>query len=195
MGRRSDDNSWSFLHKLAWTVFGSLAVSLVGLVVLHYVQTTGGPPLVSVSDASESTSAPPEERPGETTGSDKTTEGDEKTDGSDSEESFFSFHDQLADGAPDGATPPEASAPESADDSAATLTLQAGAHPSLESAKRQMQQLDRVGLEPWVVATEGPDGDDYYRVHVGKFASSEEARAFRDRLRDNRGIETHLAEI
>lgn len=208
MGRTKDAESGGFLHKLAWTVFVSLVVSLVGLAVLHYLGTTGETPLVDVSSAAGTTapsaaSGSSDDSTTESKGTSRsestgaTADGEQQPDETSSEgssaDSFFSFHDRLS-----GAPPAQENASDGDGrnaEEAARFTLQVGAHPSLESARRQMQQIDRVGLEPWVIATEGTDGDEYYRVHVGKFASSDEARDFRERLRKNRGLHTHLAEL
>ena len=77
----------------------------------------------------------------------------------------------------------------------ARYTLQAGAHGALEEARKQMETLRQMGLEPHVVAVETPEGATLYRVRVGKFHNLEEARFFQAELHTKRELETMLAPI
>ena len=117
----------------------------------------------------------------------------------------FSFYDLLGGGAeeeekeeeqkPAEAQPEEQEPGAARQALPARYTLQAGAHGALEEARKQMETLRQMGLEPHVVAVETREGGKLYRVRVGKFHDLEEARFFQAELQTKRELKTMLAPI
>ncbi len=83
------------------------------------------------------------------------------------------------------------------DDSAvaARYTLQIGAYPSYERARQEMLRLEKIGLEPHVIAADVPGQGKFYRVRVGKFHSMDEARTFQADTREKNNLETFVTPL
>lgn len=101
----------------------------------------------------------------------------------------------------DKKSPPALSAHASTDANArpaqlpARYTLQIGAYPSYERARQEMERLEKIGLEPHVIAAEIPGQGKFYRVRVGKFHSMDEARTFQADARDKNNLETFVTPL
>lgn len=78
---------------------------------------------------------------------------------------------------------------------AARYTLQIGAYPSYERARQEMLRLEKIGLEPHVIAADVPGQGKFYRVRVGKFHSMDEARTFQSDAREKNNIETFVTPL
>lgn len=76
----------------------------------------------------------------------------------------------------------------------ARYTLQLGAHPSMDKARKQVSQLAKLGIEAHVTAgkSEKNASRKVYRVRVGKFHSMDEARQFQGALKSQRELDTFL---
>lgn len=70
----------------------------------------------------------------------------------------------------------------------ARYTLQVSSHPDRDSAERELGRLRQVGVEPHVVVVDVPGRGKLFRIHVGKFHTMDEARAFQGGLREKRGV-------
>ncbi len=83
------------------------------------------------------------------------------------------------------------------DDSAvaARYTLQIGAYPSYERARQEMLRLEKLGLEPHVIAADVPGQGKFFRVRVGKFHSMDEARTFQSDTREKNNLETFVTPL
>lgn len=107
----------------------------------------------------------------------------------------------LAQAAPEKKSPPALSAHAATDANArqaqlpARYTLQIGAYPSYERARQEMERLEKIGLEPHVIAAEIPGQGKFYRVRVGKFHSMDEARTFQADARDKNNLETFVTPL
>ncbi len=54
-----------------------------------------------------------------------------------------------------------------------------------------MRSLNKKGLDPYLVSAE-LDGETYYRVRLGKFASMDEVRAFKQAIERKRGVDASI---
>jgi DedD protein len=77
----------------------------------------------------------------------------------------------------------------------ARYTLQVGAHPSLESARGEMERLRKLGHEPHVISAQVPGQGTFYRVRIGKFQSMDEARAFQSDLQQRASLDTFVTPL
>lgn len=188
--RRHDSSETSFTQKLTWTVLFGLIFG-AGLVTGQRLLANGSsPPLVSVQSDSS---------PANSNDSSRNEAGAENGDdaaSSKTEEAIFSFYDQLAgsDSADEsGSEGDEPGRNENAE--AAKYTLQVSAFPKRDRARSRMRRLEKMGLDPYLVAAELPEKGTYYRVRIGKFTSMTEARTFKRELKRKRGVDTILTPL
>jgi cell division septation protein DedD len=90
---------------------------------------------------------------------------------------------------------PEVRKPEPIKPAAARYTLQVAAHPDLDGAKKHMERLQKMGLQPFVVSAAIPGKGKFFRVRVGKFSSMEEARAFQASLKAKNSLNTFVSPL
>lgn len=77
----------------------------------------------------------------------------------------------------------------------ARYTLQVAAHPDLDGAKAHMERLRGMGLEPQLVSAAIPGKGTFYRVRVGKFATTKEAQAFQEKLKSKNSLSTFVSPL
>lgn len=193
MSRKSRRSSASdgFARKLTWTVLFGLIFG-AGLVTGQRLLRNGStPPLVSVDSDSETS----DDEAGEAeTSSDETSK--EKNEGP-----ALSFYDRLSDGVQSAADQVEGSGGPGAEGSrdepeeTAKYTLQISAYPERDRARTRMRRLEKMGLDPYLVAGELPEEGTYFRVRIGKFSSMEEARTFKRELERKRGVEAAVTPL
>jgi cell division septation protein DedD len=206
MSRRTGRPSGeSFGRRLAWTLLFALIFS-AGLITGQRLLHHGEEPLLSTEGfATGAISLSSARRGAEPRAPDA--RGDEASDADAKrpEAQRFSFYDMLGGPSKDAvrageARPSTASEGSGGDgakeptETAARYTLQAGAHGSRRAARRQMQKLRSMGLEPDIVAVQTEEGA-LYRVRVGRFDTVAEARHFKARLSERREIDTMLSPL
>lgn len=77
----------------------------------------------------------------------------------------------------------------------ARYTLQIAAHPTIESARGEMERLRKLGHEPHVISAEAPGQGTFYRVRIGKFHSMDEARTFQSDLKQRASLDTFVTPL
>lgn len=202
-----------FKKLLGWTTLLALVFSAGLITGERLVRKKSFEPLVSVSSRAEA--KPPE----------SVEVDDEQPEAAAREEAEFSFFDNLTNGnqpiierrdAPSTRTrngdekkpqtvespPRQQPQPADSDDTAqpgdqlpAKYTLQVAAHPDMESAKKHMARLRKMGLDPHVISASIPDKGKFYRVRIGKFHSMDEARSFQADLKRKNSLNTFVSPL
>lgn len=190
---RRSNASDGFARKLTWTVLFGLIFG-AGLVTGQRLLRNGStPPLVSVDSDSETSDdeADDTEKPSDETSKDKDQD----------EGPALSFYDRLSDGVEsaadqvEGSGGPETEGSEDRAEETAKYTLQISAYPERDRARTRMRRLEKMGLDPYLVAGELPEEGTYFRVRIGKFSSMEEARTFKRELERKRGVEAAVTPL
>jgi cell division septation protein DedD len=204
-----------FKKLLGWTVLLALVFSAGLITGERLVRKKSFEPLVSVSSRAEA------QTPDAAKNGAKAEEPTEKA--ADNEETEYSFFDNLTNGdqpiisrrdAPsrtrtgekkkrpvaEQAQPPKSNADnaeqaESGESLPAKYTLQVAAHPDMDSAKKHMARLRKMGLDPHVISAAIPDKGKFYRVRVGKFQSMKEARNFQADLKRKNSLNTFVSPL
>ena len=116
----------------------------------------------------------------------------------DADDVEFSFYDKLGDGqSGQGAVAGLKSLLDASegDELPARYTLQFGAYPSMDQARKQVSKLKKQGVEAYVTTSKVPKKGKVYRVRIGKFHSMDEARQFQGALDTQRKIEAFVMPI
>lgn len=109
-------------------------------------------------------------------------EDDASTEDTGSSESPFGIDEDAEPNTDDGSIP-------------ARFTIQVASHPTTERARTEMDRLQRLGLDPHLVAVDVPDHGKHYRVRIGKFATEDQARAYRNRLANEHSLQSFITPL
>lgn len=211
-------NTGRFKKLLGWTVLLALVFSAGLITGERLVRKKSFEPLVSVSSRAEA------KTPIEDNAEENAKEDDDQSGEQAPGDSKYSFFDNLTNGsqpiikrrgedntrsksAKNDAQPreqvpsqktdsPSSAESEEADETlSAKYTLQIAAHPDMDSAKKHMDRLRKMGLDPHVISAAIPDKGKFYRVRVGKFHSMEEARRFQADLKRKNSLNTFVSPL
>lgn len=216
MSRRNntaDSSGRSVVRLFVWTAIVAIVLSIGVIVGQHLLVQDGMPPAISTADDAPSLASSPDDS--DTPGADDEDEGP----------NLYSFYDALtgdqareaaddrldeAGDTPEAGDEPVGDSPGAAadvvaddedgvdeddDSAAARYTLQVASHPTIERARIEMDRLKALDLEPQLVTDEASDGQQLYRVRIGKFPSEDEARAHRNRLENNHDVEPLITSL
>lgn len=172
----------TFARTLTWTVLLALVFSAGLIAGQRALSSADTPALVSYSTPQQTEAA---------AAADKV-----KKPAADDVE--FSFYDELGDGQ-SGRSAVEGlkSLLDVSEEDAlpARYTLQFGAYPTMDQARKQVSKLKKQGVEAYVTTSKVPKKGKVYRVRIGKFHSMDEARQFQGALDARREIEAFVMPI
>ncbi|MGM0555729.1 MAG: SPOR domain-containing protein [Myxococcota bacterium] len=214
--KSSSEKPSRFKKLLGWTVLLALVFSAGLITGERLVREKSFKPLVSVSsraeaqppgsEDSEPQQEQPQEQPAEETEYsffDNLTDGTQpiiKRRDAPSRTRTGEKSEEKKKPAVEETQPPKADADETAEAESgeslpAKYTLQVAAHPDMESAKKHMARLRKMGLDPHVISAAIPDKGKFYRVRLGKFQSMKEARNFQADLKRKNSLNTFVSPL